>query len=287
MTMLEAALGYATLGYAVFPLHGVHCMAEKGVWVCRCRLGADCKDTGKHPQPKLAPHGFKSASRDPTTIKRWWGGGGSFNIGVATGDIVVVDIDPRHGGGQSLAALLAKHGALPPTWEALSGGGGSHYYFKPPTGVAIRCSEGKIAPGVDVKGAGGYIVGVPSLHVSGKYYSWLMGHKPSDLPIAAMPDWLVMAAVAAGGLSETKAARPATYWRELVRKPLIEGKRNSTIMSLSGHLLRRYVDAEVVLVLMQSFNQTYSTPPLGADEVTRIVNSAAGREFIRRNRDGW
>lgn len=54
------------------------------------------------------------------------------NVGIATGpasSLVVLDIDPRHGGDDSLADLQSEHGALPLTVTALTGGGGQHHYF--------------------------------------------------------------------------------------------------------------------------------------------------------------
>jgi hypothetical protein len=60
------------------------------------------------------------------------------NIGGATGAIVAVDVDPRHGGDAALSKLEARHGALPRTWRAITGSGGAHIYFRSPDGVILR-----------------------------------------------------------------------------------------------------------------------------------------------------
>jgi hypothetical protein len=83
--MLRAALAYAEMGFAVFP----------------------CALRGKAP---LTEHGFKDASKDPEVIRALWRLHPGANVGIATGaisGIVVVDIDPRHGGVETLEALQA------------------------------------------------------------------------------------------------------------------------------------------------------------------------------------
>ncbi len=60
-----------------------------------------------------------------------------FNIGVATGSasgVVVIDIDPRHGGDREFAKLKQRFGLLPRTLTCDTGGGGQHYYFRAPAG---------------------------------------------------------------------------------------------------------------------------------------------------------
>ena len=88
---LKAALDYAAMGWAVLPLHAV----EKG----RCTCGdAGCGSPGKHPRTN---HGLKDATSDPDTIRAWWAAWPDSNVGVRTGEesgIVVLDVDPRHGG---------------------------------------------------------------------------------------------------------------------------------------------------------------------------------------------
>jgi Bifunctional DNA primase/polymerase, N-terminal len=60
------------------------------------------------------------------------------NLGVCTDKLVVLDIDPRHGGDESFAALEREYGQLPLTWRALTGGGGEHIIFACPDGVVIK-----------------------------------------------------------------------------------------------------------------------------------------------------
>ncbi len=178
----RAALWYASRGWPVLPLHAI----SGG----RCTCGAaDCASPGKHPR---LPNGVHGATTDPTTIESWWTRWPDSGVGVATGaaaGVVVLDIDPRHGGGESLAALERVNGPLPQTVEAMTGGGGRHLLFRHPGGD-IR-NRSNVRPGIDVRGDGGYVVVAPSVHASGQTYCWRDGHWPHQREPAEMPDWLL------------------------------------------------------------------------------------------------
>jgi len=194
------------------------------------------------------------------------------NIGIVTGaasGLVVLDLDQRHNGLESLTALEHRHGALPPTVEVETGGGGRHLYFTcPPT--APRNKVG-LAPGIDLRGAGGMVVAPPSLHPSGGRYRWRQGHEPGALRPAALPRWLErLAHDAPAGRGHRLA-----HWRALVREGVEKGMRNTTIASFSGHLLWQGVDTEVVLELMLCWNRVRCRPPLEDGEVARVVASIA------------
>jgi len=95
------------------------------------------------------------------------------NIGILTGSdtgVFVLDVDPRHGGDESLKTLEAAHGNLPITLTAKTGGGGIHYLFQIPAGQTIRNSASNLASGLDIRGEGGLIVVAPSTTQGA--YSW-------------------------------------------------------------------------------------------------------------------
>lgn len=125
-------------------------------------------------------------------IKRWYQHREDANVAIVTGAVsglVVVDIDTRHGGEESLAELVRQHGPLPDTIEALTGGGGRHVYFTHPGGT-LNNRVGFV-PGIDLRGDGGCIVAPPSVHPSGKRYTWVKGHDPWHVKLAPMPEWLL------------------------------------------------------------------------------------------------
>lgn len=180
--LLEAALTYNARGWPVLPLHSV----RSG----RCTCGSpSCKSPGKHPR---TPHGLEDAQMDAEAIRSWWRVWPDANVGIRTGasaGIIVLDVDPRHGGDDSLANLVLEHGDLPATVEALTGGGGRHLVFAHPGGT-VRNRAG-LRPGLDVRCDGGYIVAPPSSHISGGTYRWRTGHGPEEREPSAMPAWLL------------------------------------------------------------------------------------------------
>src|SRR5690606_23057476 len=136
--------------------------------------------------------GFYLATTDHQQIEAWWSRWPAAAIALRTGEhsgAFVMDIDPRHGGDVFLDELKAQHGALPHTVECQTGGGGRHIYFNGPA-HRVRCSTGKIASGIDIKGNGGYVILPPSDHKSGNTYQWMLDHEPGECAIADAPAWL-------------------------------------------------------------------------------------------------
>jgi len=134
----------------------------------------------------LTEHGFKDATTSVAQIKDWNETFKQYNIGIKTGDgLAVIDVDPKNGGTESWITLT-ENNDLPDTVCSETGGGGRHYFFK----GDIKNSASKIAPGIDTRGEGGYIVAPPSIHNTGKSYAWLPGFSPDEMPLAPLPDFL-------------------------------------------------------------------------------------------------
>ncbi len=201
-------------------------------------------------------------------IDEWFERWPDANIGIVTGEIsnlVVLDVDPKHGGDAALAHLEQRYRPLPITIEAITGGGGWHFYFAHPS-FLIRNRAG-LAQGIDLRGDGGYIVAPPSIHPGGRPYAWAAGRGPDEVDLAPFPRWL------AAPLRGARAGRSLSQWRELVREGVTEGERNSTIASLTGHLLWHNVDPSIALELMLAWNRMRCHPPLSDEEVAAVVTS--------------
>jgi putative DNA primase/helicase len=280
MAMAWAAW-YAQNGIAVLPLHWP--VLKDGRTACSCGK-ADCASAAKHPFGRLVPAGLRDASKDLEVLGRWFHDS-PFNLGIVTGaasGVIALDIDPRHDGELTLAALEAKHGELPPTWRFLTGGGGEHILFRHP-GHLVANSAGKLGPGIDVRGDGGYIVAPPSRHICGRPYAISVDHHPDDVGLAECPPWLLdLNGTSTPG--KKAAAKPARHWRAVVNAEASEGARNRTLASLAGHLLRNRIDPWVTLDLLTAWNQTRCRPPLAETEVMMTVASIARREINRRER---
>ena len=242
-----AAILYAASGWSVIPVEA-HGKRPLTAWL--------------EFQQRIA-----SASEIGSWFRKW----PDANVGVVTGyisQIVVVDIDPQHGGTQSLEAMERVQGALPRTLEVHTGGGGRHLYFTYPS-VRLHNRVG-IRPGIDLRSDGGYVVAPPSIHPSGERYRWLPGQGPQDLLAEPLPAWFLEATRASG-----QAGHSLKHWRRIVREGVAEGQRNSVLASLTGHLLWHGVDPEVALDLMLAWNQARCRPALPDDEVAKVVQSIA------------
>ena len=68
---------------------------------------------------------------------------------------------------------------------------GEHFYFRYPEGRHISNSAGRIGDGLDVRGRGGYVIGVGSIHESGHCYEWDLDGDPRHVPLADAPWWLL------------------------------------------------------------------------------------------------
>ena len=172
-------------------------------------------DRDKVPRP--GSRGFKDATCDREQIARWWAEHPHANIGIATGGgLLVVDVD----GDEGRASIQGKH--LPPTVCAMTARG-CHYFF---AGDG-RCMTG-LLPGIDIRGAGGYVVAAPSVHPTGAAYCWAPGLSPDDLPLAPAPDWLTEAA------TPTPARRTGARLPEAVPCPMAERCEVSTAYGLAA-----------------------------------------------------
>jgi hypothetical protein len=222
----------------------------------------------KRPAIRWMEYQHRLATEDE--IREWYRHWPNANVGIVTGAIsglVVLDVDPKHDGDASLEGLIREHGPLPHTIEAETGGGGRHLYFSHPGGM-VRNKVG-LASGIDLRGDGGCVVAPPSIHASGKVYSWLPGHEPHKTTPAPLPNWLLM--VMTG--SSQRLGHPLEYWRQLVKEGVPEGERNNTIASFAGHLLWHGVDPDVVQELLLCWNRVRCRPPLSDEEVIRTVDS--------------
>jgi putative DNA primase/helicase len=148
-----------------------------------------CNPKDKRP---LTEHGLNDATIDRTIIKEWWEKWPHAMIGVRTGPesgffAIDLDVDSDKGvDGVAAFEGLKNGGDLPETITTQTPRGGQHLWFKYVSGVTN--SAGKIAPGVDVRGSGGYVIAPPSRRADGAEYQFLIDN--SDGPADA-PKWLL------------------------------------------------------------------------------------------------
>ena len=164
-------------------------LARRGFFVFPCLPGEKRPAVDKWEQ---------RACSDPDRVARYWPSP-RHNAGIACGPsgLVVIDLDthgrlpdswrlPGVADGRDVLAQLADWAgqAWPSTYMVATPSGGWHLYFRAPAGQEIRNSAGKIGPLIDVRAAGGYVIGAGSA-VAGKPYALI-----DDQPPAPLPPWL-------------------------------------------------------------------------------------------------
>ena len=260
--LLQAALRYADLGYAVFP----------------CVPGGKAPGTG---------HGFLDATTDRGQITAWWTARPDANIGMPTAGLLVVDVD---GADNPWPGEIA--GELPGCPVSLTPRGGRHYIFRQPAGKAWSSTASRIAPKVDTRANGGYIVLPPSV-VGRKPYRWTENLEtcPADLP--EPPAWLAAQVDGGADLFVQGGNRPAEDGKLAAQGAPVApqgattaaagnvipaGHRNATLTRLGGAMRRVGMSQTEILAALAKANQDRCSPPLKDREVERIAASIARYE---------
>ncbi len=292
--LLTAALAYAARGWFVFPVH-----APGRATLCDCGDAA-CSAPAKHPWTR---NGLTDASGNEEQIRAWWRKWPRANIGVACGPsgLVVLDVDPRHGGDLALRALIEQFGLAPgqrmltPAMMALlatqtseTGGGGEHYVYRMPDGATIRNATDLAGlRGLDVRAGGGYFIAPPSLHLSGAHYQWREGTTEP----AHLPDWLAQ-------LLRRRISKPTQqpvrmfptprsvretgeYWLERALHLAHEGNRNDRGFWLACQLR----DAGLTREQAETVMVTYAQQTPGTDYSEREALASLRSAYLSASRE--
>lgn len=170
---------------SVFPLFPV----KEGA--CTCRAGAACERPGKHPL-------FLWSQLE--SGEKWLGPSGC-GYGIATGTrsgFFAVDLDVRLD--RNGMAAFQNMGDCNETYAVRTPTGGLHLYFQLPD-FLVRTSGNELAPGIDIRGEGGFVVAQDSPHQNGGVYTVAL-----DVPIAPAPPWLLAWAGLRGSIRNARDA---------------------------------------------------------------------------------
>jgi len=242
----DAALGYASRGIPVLPLHYPIArpqaprpvpaiQLERPGWSTGCSCGdPGCGQVGKHPLAALVPHGLKEATTNRARVLAWWTRCPQANIGLACGhSFDVLDLDGPQAV-EVLADLAARHGVDPPAGGPVVRTGreiaGWHYYLAP-TGLARRSG---VLERVDYQGRGAYVVAPPSRHTTGHPYRWV---RDLEHPLPPLPERL------RAELERPPTPAPAAH--VLVELPAPDGPGPAYVRSALAEELARVATAPV------------------------------------------
>jgi putative DNA primase/helicase len=211
-------------------------------------------------------------------VSAWWEDDFPLsNVGIRTGQepgLVVLDVDPHHGGDESIRQLEAQYGPLPETPTVSTGGGGQHFYFQHP-GFRVPNRSSALGAGLDIRGDGGSVVAPPSLHVSGKPYQWESERTPCAVSVAPLPVWVLALLREPSRLSSGGSAGSHGSWGIGADGLIPEGQRNETLFRIACQLYRAGLPHAMVLEDLLEWNMEKCASPLPEHEVQQIVRSAA------------
>jgi hypothetical protein len=222
-------------------------LAARGVPVFPCNM------SNKKP---LTKNGHLGASTDGVQIRCWWADHPGARIGVPTGrasKIIVIDVDPKGAG------WYAEHSAELTCGRIHKTPRGHHLLYRDQE-AEVRNSVSVIAPGIDVRGEGGYII-------------WWPAHRPG-LPIgdfneiAAAPAWVMEKLTARKTIRSTSG--DASKKSDQV---FAEGARNSSLASLAGTMRHSGATREAITEALLEINVNRCNPPLPDTEVMVIADS--------------
>jgi hypothetical protein len=263
-TSLGAAVGYAIRGMSVLP--------------CRAR--------GKEP---LTEHGFKDASTNTEVIRGLWKLWPEANIAIRTGRtsrVLVVDVDPRNGGNESLAVLEKNNSALPADYVVETSDGGRHFYFRHPDGIVIPC--GVLAEGIDIKCENGYVIAPPSVHPSGHRYRFM-----SHGDLRTVPEWLLAQLAQRAGAQahphgdatiDVDELRVSDDIKRLIREGVPKGRRSEAVFGvLRSMVINGHSDDEIIAAML---NPEYGISEKPRENGLVWLQGEIARARVKPGRDG-
>lgn len=237
---MDHALAYAKVGLPVFPV-----WEPVGIGVCSCSHGAadvlpngDKHSKGKHPR---SANGLTDATTDLEQIHKWWTQWPNANIGIRTGDgIGVVDLD----GPEGLASGRSMNLISPV--RTITGNGEQLWYLVPEGQKLITRKANKLAPGVDTRGTGGYVLVPPSLHPNGKRYCWAGSPIARDL-LPPLPTQFIEQKKTLPGLIKRNEAG----WETEAIKEMQNGHVHNTLIRVLGKFRQHNFSEEGTFAILQ------------------------------------
>lgn len=274
---------------ATFPLHPIVFVDGKVPGICACPAGAACPTAGKHPAYAYSDLQAGEVLAGPPAASDGPAPGPGY--GIATGErsgVFVVDLDVRPDEGKDGIAAFAALGECPPTLTVATPTGGRHLYFRNPPGLRVKTTGNVLAPGVDVRGEGGFVVGPGSPHRKGGTYAVV----DEDVPVADAPTWLLdllgeahvrpVVVAASRALPPEEEARRVALARTYLAAaaPCIDGKRGGTLLfKICMYLVVRLeLPHTMALALLEEDYNARCLPPWSRAELEHKLIDAAHSE---------
>lgn len=240
----------ADYGFAVFPVdHPSHryCRGIK----TRTHNPASCKERGKHPMVKWS----EQSTADVEELAQMAGWSTAVNIGIDCGksNLVVIDEDAD----KELDRFCADRGVVIPDTFTVQSASGRHFYLRQPAAEPLGNGEGAFRGyKINIRGAGGYVVGPGSLHATGVIYTAIGDCRT----IAPTPDWLITAVNTKPAKTTTEDGTEDAWWRA---GTIVHPKRHNAMVAAAGWCRHKRLTRNEAIPIMR-------------DVFSRIVNGSDG-----------
>lgn len=263
MDLLDYAIGYQKLGWSVIPI---------------VPPAAGAKDYQKKPHVRWKE--FMERAATEKELMQWWRQWPAANVGTVTGkvsNLVSLDIDSMAGKMQYQEHI----GDLPNTITQRTGGGPDReqYLFRfPKQGIGNYVDIFENKSGVDIRGDKGYIVVPPSIHKTGRLYSW-NSIDPLEMGLDDLCEFPEDLLIYLRALESGAKKKNQANWQDELLLGVSEGRRHAAMMKLCGYWLYDNQDKEKTYMLLEGWN-TRNNPPLEKSELRIAVENIAKREGV-------
>jgi hypothetical protein len=228
------------------------------------------KPRAKQP---LTQHGSLDATTDEAQIRAWWKKWPTANVALRTGVFFwVLDVDPAHGGDQSLMRLVAAHGALRDTLMQKTGGGGSQrFYLQPEQAVIVgKAPLYDDYPGIDARGENNYVVVEPSIHPSGNRYTWdTVRQSILEEPPQPADPWLIEWVTQAANGAAPNGGRRQFHLPEKIPY----GEQHKYLVSLAGKMRAAWMGYQEIVEALWEVNQKRCEKPGPREHIEQYARS--------------
>ncbi|MEU8488114.1 bifunctional DNA primase/polymerase [Streptomyces sp. NPDC048641] len=208
-------------------------------------------------------HGVYDATTDPGRIRDLFAAAPrATGYGIACGlpphHLIGVDLDTKSGTDSSAALreLALRHlFTIPDTVVVATPSGGRHVWLSGPPDVVVPNSAGRLAPGIDIRGAGGYLVGPGSRTAQG-VYSAVPG--TAHLPVAPCPSALLRLLTPPPRVHHPSPAHVGQHGQGLVQFVLAahEGQRNTRLFWAACRAYERDLGDSLTNALVEAATRT-------------------------------
>jgi len=222
------------------------------------------------------------ATTDEKKLSEWADRNFFGNVGISTSDfedgaLLVVDVDPKKGGAETLMKLEMEGDDFPPTCTQETPSGGQHLIYK--VASAVRQGVDVLGPGLDIRSKGGYIAAYGST-IDGNAYSI------NDLAPFPAPQWLIdrcgkpmekpqITVVPPLAIDQDRAEKAVIDYLVNYASPAFEGSGgDEQTVRVARRVKDKGVPPEVCLELMLEHWNPRCEPPWDPEQLSKKVQNA-------------